>query len=69
MKVLLMNLTQRIREEFEEVPGLRVSVAEAAHFWGLDVRTSEEVLTRLLEMGFLSKGVDGRYRQVRPDHP
>jgi len=64
MKVLLMNLTQRIREEFEDAPGLRISAAEAAQFWGLDVPTSEEVLTRLRETGFLSKGVDGRYQQV-----
>jgi hypothetical protein len=32
----LLKLTQRIREEFQESPGLRVTVDEGARFWGRD---------------------------------
>ncbi len=60
----LLKLTQRIREEFEEAPGLRVTVSEAARFWGLDEPTCEQVLARLFAAGFLSRGSDRRYRQA-----
>lgn len=57
----LRLLVQRIREEFEEAPGLRFSVAEAARFWALDVATCERVLAQLLSSGFLARGSDDRY--------
>jgi Fic family protein len=62
--VVTLNLVQRIREEFEESPGLRITMKEATRFWGLDQTTCEEVLAQLLATGFLAKGVDGRYRQT-----
>jgi hypothetical protein len=58
----MIKLTQVIREEFEEAPGLRISVEEAARFWDLDEETCAQVLARLLSAGFLAKGVDDRYR-------
>jgi DNA-binding IclR family transcriptional regulator len=64
MGAALMKLTQRIREEFEEAPGLRVTVSEAARFWGLDESTCEQVLVHLFAAGFLSRGNDSRYRQA-----
>ena len=60
----LIKLAQRIREEFEEVPGLRITVAEAARFFALDDTTSAWVLGRLLAAGFLATGVDQRYRKA-----
>ena len=60
----LMKLVQRIREEFEETPGLRVTIEEGARFWGLDRATCEQVLTHLFAAGFLSRGTDQRYGQV-----
>ncbi len=58
------KLVQRIREEFEEAPDLRITVNEAARFWGLDLSTCERVLTELLQVGFLAQGPDARYRQA-----
>src|SRR5262249_29777991 len=58
----LIKLAQRIREEFEDAPGLRMNVDEASRFWGLDETTAEQVLARLLGTGFLSKDGDERYR-------
>jgi hypothetical protein len=59
-----VKLVQRIREEFEEAPGLRITVSEGSRFWGLDEGTCDQVLGRLLATGFLAKGVDERYRQA-----
>lgn len=61
----IMKLAQRIREEFEEAPGLRVTVSEAARFWGLDEQTCEQVLTYLLATRFLTQRADRRYAQAR----
>jgi hypothetical protein len=55
------KLVQRIREEFEETPGLRLSVREASRFWGLDEATCELVLAELAASGFLAAGVDRRF--------
>ena len=60
----LLKLTQRIREEFEEAPGLRVTIREASRFWALDEPTCEQVLARLLARGFLARDSEGRYRQA-----
>jgi Fic family protein len=58
------KLVQRIREEFEEFPNLRMTAIEAARFWGLDLATCERVLTELLVSGFLTLSTDRRYRHV-----
>jgi Fic family protein len=63
VEAVLPNLVQRIREEFEEAPGLHFTVSEASRFWGLDEPTAERVLDRLLEMGFLAQGDDERFGQ------
>jgi len=58
-----IKLARRIREEFQEAPGLRLSPNEAARFWGLDLQTCEAVLNELRQVGFLWKTADGRYQQ------
>jgi hypothetical protein len=61
-ETVLQKLTQRIREEFEEAPGLTLTASEAAHFWGLDEMTCRQVLGRLRAAGFLARD-DDRYHQ------
>jgi hypothetical protein len=63
MEAVLTNLVQRIREEFEEAPGLRLTLDEASRFWGLDEPIAERVLARLLATGFLTLGGDGRFEE------
>ena len=62
--VLVVDLVQRIREEFEEAPSLTITVRDAARFWGLDEETCGHVLAQLLATGFGCEGGDGRYRQT-----
>jgi hypothetical protein len=63
-ELVLQKLTQRISEEFDDAPGLRVTVGEAARFWGLDEMTCRQVLLRLHAAGFLTIDPDSRYRQI-----
>jgi hypothetical protein len=55
------DLVERIRAEFIEQPGLRLTEAQASRLWQLDSVTSRRVLTSLLETAFLSCTADGRY--------
>ena len=55
------KLVQRIREEFDYFPGLRLTAAEGARFWALDVAVCQRVLTELLIAGFLMRDGDQRY--------
>jgi hypothetical protein len=61
----LTKLVQRIRAEFDETPGLEITVDEGVRFWALDAEACEHVLTRLHETGFLLKTHDGHYRRRR----
>ena len=56
-----MKLAQRIREEFEETAGLRLTGAEAAGYFALELGTCIQVFATLYESGFLTKDLDGRY--------
>ena len=58
------KLVQWIREEFEEFPDLRLTVTEAARFFGLDPVVCERVLLELNVMGFLTMDADRRYQLV-----
>jgi hypothetical protein len=55
------KLVQRIREEFDYFPGLRLSAVEAAGFWALDLAVCQRVLKELLISGFLVRASDDRY--------
>ena len=55
------KLVQWIREEFEEAPGLRLTVHEAAAFLGLDLATCARILWQLARAGAITQGSDGRY--------
>jgi hypothetical protein len=57
------RLVRRIQEEFEEAPGLAITVERAVRFWALDAVTCERVLTYLQEAGFLVKTADGHFRR------
>jgi Fic family protein len=48
-------LLHRIRGEYLEMPGLRVTFAQACRLWQLDEATCEAVLNVLVEQRFLRK--------------
>lgn len=54
-------LHSRIRGEFREMPGMRLSFEQAARLWALDRQTCAAVLERLVAVGFLVRDDSGRY--------
>ena len=54
-------LLHRIRSEFLEMPGLRLTPAQAARLWAVDRHTSERILDGLTVAGFLFKNKEGAY--------
>ncbi|MGE0042410.1 MAG: hypothetical protein AB7H88_08150 [Vicinamibacterales bacterium] len=54
------TLVARIRAEFLEMPGLRLTPHQAERLWGLDRPTCEAVLARLTATHVLVRSADGR---------
>lgn len=54
-------ITERVRGEFREMPGLTLTLAQAGRLWSLDQVTCSEVLGQLVEAGFLRKRPDGSF--------
>lgn len=52
-------VVRRVRAEFMEMPGLRLTVAQASRLWGLDHATSAAVIDRLVEAAFLRWAAGG----------
>jgi hypothetical protein len=49
----LQALVDRVRGEFNEMPGLRLTRDQAARLWNMDTAACEEVLNRLVASSFL----------------
>jgi hypothetical protein len=49
----LEMIVHRIREEFREMPGLRLTLAQATRLWGLERETCRLVIDRLVATAFL----------------
>ena len=49
----LERIVVRIREEFREMPGLRLTPAEATRLWGLEQDTCAAVIDRLVATAYL----------------
>lgn len=52
-------LLTRVRCEFLEMPGLRLTVAQAARLWDLDYPTAHALLQALADTRFLTQCRDG----------
>ena len=55
------RLVERIRGEYLEMPGLRLTLAQACRLWQLDAATCETLLQQLVQKTFLRKTPDGAY--------
>lgn len=58
-------LERRIRGEYNEMPGLRLTPAQARRLWDLDATTCQAALDDLIQSGFLQCTRDGTF--VRTD--
>jgi hypothetical protein len=55
---------RRVRGEYLEMPGLRLTEKQAQRLWGLDSVSCAHVLEALTEARFLSRREDGTYVRV-----
>jgi DNA-binding IclR family transcriptional regulator len=61
-------LLARIRGEYREMPGLRLTFVQACRLWQMDAPTCQTLLEQLVREGFLSETEDGSYT-ARPATP
>ena len=59
------EVLQRIQGEFVEMPGLRLTTAQAQRLWGLERDLCDALLGALVDAKFLTQTRDGAY--VRRD--
>jgi hypothetical protein len=62
----LESVLRRVREEFREMPGLRLTPAQATRLWGLENETCRAVIERLVAASFLRWTPTGSV--IRVDH-
>ena len=55
------RLVARIKAEFVEMPGLRLTIVQGARLWGLQRAECEAVLRVLVDRQFLNVSGDGTY--------
>jgi hypothetical protein len=61
----VQEVVRRIRGEFLEMPGLRLTSDQARRLWRLDETACQAILGALVDARFLSKTRDGAF--VRDD--
>lgn len=47
------SLLRRVRAEFVEMPGLRLTPAQATRLWGLETEACHKVIDALIDSSFL----------------
>jgi hypothetical protein len=57
----IQEMVRRIRGEFLEMPGLRLTSQEARRLWRLDETACDAVLGALVDARFLAKTRDGAF--------
>ncbi len=59
------DVLRRVRGEFNEMPGLRLTLLQAQRLWGLDRSVCDSLLGALVDSKFLLRTRDGAF--VRSD--
>jgi hypothetical protein len=65
------EVLQRIQGEYVEMPGLRLTAAQAQRLWGLERDVCTALLGALVDAKFLAQTRDGSYIRLdgaRPSH-
>jgi hypothetical protein len=63
------EMLRRVQGEFLEMPGLRLTGAQARRLWGLDPAVCEALLGALVDAKFLFKTGDGAFMKVEHATP
>jgi len=62
----MQDVVRRVRGEYLEMPGLRLTKKQARRLWRLDERACDAVLDALVDARFLARTRDGAF--VRHDN-
>jgi hypothetical protein len=54
------TLVERVRGEFIEMPGLQLTMAQAARLWGLEITACRHIVDVLVESAFLRWTAGGK---------
>lgn len=54
-------LRRRAESEYMEMPGLKLTAAQASRFWHLDAAAGAALLDAMVDDGFLYRSRDGAY--------
>ena len=63
------DIVRRIQGEFLEMPGLRLTEAQARRLWALEPSLCSAVLAELVDNGFLLRTREGAFLRVDPASP
>lgn len=55
------DLLRRIKAEYQEMPGLRLTLEQAGRLWGVDAESCRALLRALVDANFLSRTKDGAF--------
>jgi hypothetical protein len=55
----IAGLVDRVRSEFEEMPGLRLTIPQASRLWGLDPAACQRIVEALVRTAFLQWSAGG----------
>jgi hypothetical protein len=65
----IQEVVRRIRGEFLEMPGLRLTPEQARRLWRLDETSCDAVLGALVDARFLAKTRDGAFVKQDSNSP
>jgi hypothetical protein len=63
------EVLRRVRGEFIEMPGLRLTEPQARRLWGLDAASCRALLSTLVDAKFLFRTRDGAFMRVEHASP
>jgi hypothetical protein len=63
------ELLRRVQGEFLEMPGLRLTEAQACRLWGLDAQACAALLSELIDAEFLVRTQGGTFMYVGSPMP
>ena len=63
------DVLRRVQGEFLEMPGLRLTEAQARRLWGLDAASCDALLGALVDANFLFRTRDGAFMRVEHAMP
>jgi len=63
------EVLRRVQGEFMEMPGMRLTQAQACRLWGLDDASCRALLTALVDAEFLFQTQNGAFMRVEAATP